>query len=466
MASSSSPSSSCRRLRDQWKYEYDVFVTFRGEDIRENFGSHLFAALVRESVKTFSDEQLRRGDEIMPALMQAIEESKISLVIFSEHYAFSRWCLEELVKIIECKLYQTVIPVFYQVLPTDVRKQLGSFGDAFLQHEKNQKLLPRLEIWRDVLEQASYLAGWDSNVTRPESKLTDEIVNDVVEQLKSKAELMVKELIILFNMARDKLDFHAASLWNNNDFKQLHCRLKEVHSLLRNAERYRSYRYWLLCPLFADLRNLTHDLHELMDNFKNSDITLTKFEREVKKLDQRLLRFLDSVDKLVASHYRQRSANFEQQRPRTIFPTYPCIEEITDDTCVEGISDDNIPTNNLSSRNSTTRRSNLKEAVFKLEIHNDKAQQAAFSIVSKFKGITRISYDGEDRTMTVRGDNFDAVSAGTKLNRLCDTHLVSFGPIKEPEEGEHHKAEADQANKRKKYKLPFTFLSRMCISDK
>lgn len=150
-----------------------------------------------------------------------------------------------------------------------------------------------------------------SHLCRPESKLTDEIVNDVAEKLKSEAELMVKELVVLFNMARDKLDFHATSLWNNKDFKQLHCRFNEVLSRLLNAERYRSYRYWLLCPLFADLRSLTHDVHELMDNFKNSDITLTKLEREVKKLDQRLLRFLDSVDELVASHYGQRNADFE-----------------------------------------------------------------------------------------------------------------------------------------------------------
>ncbi|ESR56078.1 hypothetical protein CICLE_v10023894mg, partial [Citrus x clementina] len=148
-------------------YKHDVFVTFSGEDIRENFGSYLFAALFRESVKTFRDEQIRRGDEIMPALLQAIEESKISLVIFSKRFAFSRWCLEELVKIIECnKLYQTVIPVFYKVLPSDVRNQHGSFGEAFLEHEKSHDLRPKVGRWRDALREASDLAGWDSNVTR------------------------------------------------------------------------------------------------------------------------------------------------------------------------------------------------------------------------------------------------------------------------------------------------------------
>ncbi|KAH9783222.1 hypothetical protein KPL71_009228 [Citrus sinensis] len=509
MASSSLSSSSSRRLRDQWRYKHDVFVTFSGEDIRENFGSYLFAALFRESVKTFRDEQIRRGDEIMPALLQAIEESKISLVIFSKRFAFSRWCLEELVKIIECnKLYQTVIPVFYKVLPSDVRNQLGSFGEAFLEHEKSHDLRPKVGRWRDALREASDLAGWDSNVTRPESKLTDEIVNGVVENLKSFAELMEKELVVLFNRARDKLDNHASSLSNNEDFKQLYCRLDEVLSLLRNAEGYRSYRCWLLCPLFSELRVLTNDVHQLMDNYENSDVTLAKFEGEVKKLDQRLLRFLESVDKHVASYDRYGSASFEQPRPQTTSAAHPYVEDVIDDaymeditddsspslnlsrintvrnltgsgqlwpetisatdTCTEDVTVDNSPSLNLSSCNSSSTfkaclLSIYLEAIFKLEIHHDnlEAWRAAFSIVSEFIGITKISFDFKVKKMTVVGDNFDVLSAGTKLNGLCRTELVSFGQAKEPEEGEHDKAESNEANKKEERKLPISFLSRM-----
>lgn len=62
--------------------------------------------------------------------------------------------------------------------------------------------------------------------------------------------------------------------------------------------------------------------------------------------------------------------------------------------------------------------------------------------------------------MTVVGDNFDVLSAGTKLNGLCRTELVSFGQAKEPEEGEH-KAESNEANKKEERKLPISFLSRM-----
>ncbi|KAH9783028.1 Disease resistance-like protein DSC1 [Citrus sinensis] len=179
-------SSSC--LAAQCKY--DVFVSFRGEDTRDNFTSHLVAALCRKKIKTFIDEQLDRGDEISPALLDAIERSKISVIIFSENYASSKWCLDELVKILECKNKnaQMVVPVFYHVDPSDVRKQTGSFGDAFVKHEKQFKGIPeKVQKWRVVLTEASNLSGWDSMNIRPEAKLVDEIIEDILKKLKDKS---------------------------------------------------------------------------------------------------------------------------------------------------------------------------------------------------------------------------------------------------------------------------------------
>ena len=99
------------------KGRYDVFLSFRGEDTRDNFTSHLFAALRQKRIKIFIDEEANRGDEISLALLNAIEGSKISVVIFSKNYASSTWCLDELVKILECKNFsgQMVVPVFYHV---------------------------------------------------------------------------------------------------------------------------------------------------------------------------------------------------------------------------------------------------------------------------------------------------------------------------------------------------------------
>ncbi|KAL9453026.1 hypothetical protein AB3S75_008759 [Citrus x aurantiifolia] len=166
--------------------KYDVFLSFRGEDTRNNFTSHLFAAFCREKIKTFIDEQLKKGDDISSALLNAIEESKISVIIFSKGYASSTWCLEELVKILECKKRkgQTVIPVFYNVDPSNVRNQTGSFGDAFVEHENDFRDMPqKVHKWRAALTQASNLCGWDSMTIRHEAELVDEIVKDILKKI-------------------------------------------------------------------------------------------------------------------------------------------------------------------------------------------------------------------------------------------------------------------------------------------
>ncbi|EEF51023.1 disease resistance-like protein DSC1 [Ricinus communis] len=173
----------------QWKY--DVFLSFRGEDTRDNFTSHLFAALSRKSVITFMDNNdLHVGEEITPAISKAIEESKIAIVIFSERYAFSRWCLNEIVRIIECKetCGQLVLPVFYHVGPSDV----SVFAEAFPSYDQFEKV----QKWKNALSKAANLSAFDSRVTRPESKLVDEIVMYTLKQLKQSYSSDVVEGIV------------------------------------------------------------------------------------------------------------------------------------------------------------------------------------------------------------------------------------------------------------------------------
>ncbi|KAK9204852.1 hypothetical protein WN943_015117 [Citrus x changshan-huyou] len=168
--------------------KYDVFLSFRGEDTRDNFTSHLHAAFCRKNIKTFIDEELSRGDEISQAVLNAMKGSKISVIIFSKRYASSKWCLDELVEILECKNMngQTVVPVFYQVDPSDVRNQTGCFADAFVEHEEQFKNMPqKVQIWRAVLTEASNLSGWYSMNTRPEAKLVEEIVKDILKKLEN-----------------------------------------------------------------------------------------------------------------------------------------------------------------------------------------------------------------------------------------------------------------------------------------
>ncbi|XP_020221373.1 TMV resistance protein N isoform X2 [Cajanus cajan] len=112
---------------------HEVFLSFRGEDTRASFVSHLSASLQNAGIDVFKDdESLRRGDHISDSLLRAIEESEISVVVFSTNYAGSPWCLNELGKIMECHrtIGHKVLPVFYDVYPSEVRHQKGEFGKA------------------------------------------------------------------------------------------------------------------------------------------------------------------------------------------------------------------------------------------------------------------------------------------------------------------------------------------------
>lgn len=66
------------------KYIYDVFLSFRGEDTRKSFVTHLYTALKQAGVEVFMDKEIQRGENISTTLLQAIESSKMSIIILSK----------------------------------------------------------------------------------------------------------------------------------------------------------------------------------------------------------------------------------------------------------------------------------------------------------------------------------------------------------------------------------------------
>ena len=85
------------------RWEYAVLLSFRGEDTCEGFTSYLYKALCDKGINTFIDDNdLSRGEEISEKLIQAIKNSSILFIVFSENYAESKWCLDELAEIVEC----------------------------------------------------------------------------------------------------------------------------------------------------------------------------------------------------------------------------------------------------------------------------------------------------------------------------------------------------------------------------
>ena len=140
--------------------KFDVFLSFRGEDTRLGFVGHLYNALCQRGINTFIDNNLQRGEEISVGLFKVIESSRISIIVFSENYASSKWCLDELAKIVECKEKdQLVLPVFYNIDPSEVRNQKGKFGEALSKHEEKLKY-NKVQSWREALFEAANISGW------------------------------------------------------------------------------------------------------------------------------------------------------------------------------------------------------------------------------------------------------------------------------------------------------------------
>ena len=140
---------------------YHAFLSFRGEDTRKGFTDHLYRALELAGIHTFrDDDEIERGANIAAELHKAIQESQVSIIVLSKDYASSRWCLGELANIMarETTDGHMVIPVFYQVDPSDVRKQTGCFAQAFAKHEDRFEEA-MVKEWRQALRDVADLGG-------------------------------------------------------------------------------------------------------------------------------------------------------------------------------------------------------------------------------------------------------------------------------------------------------------------
>ena len=170
MASSSTSASASSSI--SWKY--DVFLSFRGEDTRHTFTDHLHNALLAKGIETFMDNEIGGGELINPALLTAIEKSRHAIIVLSENYASSKWCLDELVKILQTQntKQRRAVPIFYGVNPSYVGNQRGSFGKALADHETKLKAdhekrmrydMERVKEWRAALTQVGKISGFTSS---------------------------------------------------------------------------------------------------------------------------------------------------------------------------------------------------------------------------------------------------------------------------------------------------------------
>ncbi|XP_054798458.1 uncharacterized protein LOC129303275 isoform X2 [Prosopis cineraria] len=176
----SSATSCASNSTPTWKY--DVFLSFRGEDTRLNFTDHLYHALKRSGITAYrDDEELERGQVISPQRIQSIKDSLCAVVVLSENYAKSTWCLDELQKILESMngMGRPVFPIFYEVDPSDVRHQIKSFVEALAEHENTfRKNVNKVQNWKNALSEIGKLSGWKTR-NQHEANLIADVVGKI-----------------------------------------------------------------------------------------------------------------------------------------------------------------------------------------------------------------------------------------------------------------------------------------------
>ncbi|BAB10522.1 disease resistance protein-like [Arabidopsis thaliana] len=163
---------------------YHVFSSFHGPDVRSGFLSHLHNHFESKGITPFKDQEIERGHTIGPELIQAIRESRVSIVVLSEKYASSGWCLDELVEILKCKEASghAVMTIFYKVDPSSVRKQWGDFGSTFKKtcEGKTEEVKQR---WSKALAYIATVAGEHSLNWDNEAEMIQKIAIDVSNKL-------------------------------------------------------------------------------------------------------------------------------------------------------------------------------------------------------------------------------------------------------------------------------------------
>ncbi|XP_052108849.1 uncharacterized protein LOC127741146 [Arachis duranensis] len=145
-------------------YKYDVYLSFAGDKKCISFINYLKYHLLKEDILVYRDEvDLQKVDIITAPFRQGIKDSRISIVVFSRHFASSILCLEELVAIVDCHKdkKQELVPIFYDVDPRDVRHQSGACKFAFDSLRKRVKDYPdKIYKWKGAMTYLAKLSGF------------------------------------------------------------------------------------------------------------------------------------------------------------------------------------------------------------------------------------------------------------------------------------------------------------------
>ncbi|CAN1228907.1 Disease resistance protein L6 [Linum grandiflorum] len=180
--------------------DYEVFLSFRGPDVRTTLADYLYRFLEIANIRAFlDDERLHKGEEIAESLFVAIEDSKVYIPILSPDYASSKWCLRELARMVKCYKRgngNIILPIFYMVEPRDVRHQTGCYEKPFRRHCKDKGCdAETLREWKDALEEVGKMKGWHVTERDGQGAIVREVFSNVRSHVMKSYVLVTEQLV-------------------------------------------------------------------------------------------------------------------------------------------------------------------------------------------------------------------------------------------------------------------------------
>lgn len=168
-------------------YPYDVFLSFSGIDTRRGFINPLYRCL-KERFRPFKDNpELRLGDKLTEGLIKGIKRSRIFVIVISENYASSAFCLYELLVILDefaKRNGRRILTVFYNTSPSDVLHQTGNFGRK-LSVLANSATPQSLDKWIKALSKigSTDFSTWHLEVENDNDKSECECIQEIVREV-------------------------------------------------------------------------------------------------------------------------------------------------------------------------------------------------------------------------------------------------------------------------------------------
>ncbi|MED6170780.1 hypothetical protein PIB30_034356 [Stylosanthes scabra] len=307
-ASSSMSYQSGKSSSQQCLYKYDVFLSFfRGKSPGDKFANHLCNCLTRLGISTFRYDKWeeKEGECNIPSqILEAIKDSRISIVVLTRDYADSMWCLEEMSAIVDNSslrgLNKSVIPIFYDLDPHCVQMD---------------KRLARVHRWNNALTSLVNLPGGQYVRNKPKFQEIENVIEKVMDILGHKFSKSSDDLVGIqprIECLENLLKLHSSDD-DDDDFRVLGiCGMDGIGKTTYASLLYDTiFDLFDVCCFIENVSQIYRDsdaigvqrriLHQI-SNEENLEIhshfEISAFIRKRLSLNHKVLIVLDNVDEL------------------------------------------------------------------------------------------------------------------------------------------------------------------------